>query len=152
MIINKLQGLTEGKMPKTKKTEKEKIQTLQRKCLFLWKAIVKHRAGGQCEGRNDKDERCKAVKFLNAHHIESYITNKYLRYDTRNGICLCPKCHKFGHFSAHRSFVFMYELMTKYRKTDLYYLLEVRGLKSTFTVEDLSYIQKLLEKEQENDT
>ena len=34
---------------------------------------------------------------LNAHHVESYSTNKELRLDINNGITLCKKCHKEFH-------------------------------------------------------
>lgn len=34
---------------------------------------------------------------LNAHHIESYRTNPYLRTEVSNGITLCEDCHKDFH-------------------------------------------------------
>lgn len=34
---------------------------------------------------------------LNAHHIQNYSTNKDLRFDLKNGIVLCEKCHKNFH-------------------------------------------------------
>jgi len=34
---------------------------------------------------------------LNAHHIESYSTNKKLRFNISNGASLCVKCHKKFH-------------------------------------------------------
>jgi len=34
---------------------------------------------------------------INAHHIESYFTNKDLRFDADNGIVLCTNCHKLFH-------------------------------------------------------
>lgn len=42
------------------------------------------------------------VNMLNAHHIIPREV-KELRYDRMNGICLCPKHHKFGLLSAHKN-------------------------------------------------
>uniref|UniRef100_A0A6M3L345 Putative HNH endonuclease n=1 Tax=viral metagenome TaxID=1070528 RepID=A0A6M3L345_9ZZZZ len=107
-------------MPEMSKAKQEKeLKLLRRKCLFLWKARVKERAGKKCEAIG-----CKKTKFLNAHHIESFISNKSLRFDIRNGICLCPRHHRFGWFSAHRSFCFVFTLLSNKRKLDFDYLLE----------------------------
>lgn len=35
----------------------------------------------------------KKSGFLNAHHLNSYSDYKDLRYDIKNGICLCKSCH-----------------------------------------------------------
>ena len=102
----------------TKAEEKAELQKLRRKCLYLWIAEVKRKANGKCEYCSTSEKR------RNAHHIEGYTLNKDLRYDPRNGVHLCTTCHKFGRFSAHKSFVFMYLLMTGKRKRDLQYLIE----------------------------
>jgi len=102
----------------TKAAELKELKSLKRKCLSLWRIVVKLRAGGRCESG------CKVTKALHCHHIESYSTNKALRYDPRNGGLLCASHHKFGKMSAHKSFVFMYLLMTGKRKSDLDYLVE----------------------------
>ncbi len=115
----------------TKAEEAEELKSLRRKCLFLWKAVVKKNAGGKCEA----PEECKTVKFLNAHHIEGYMTNKGLRYNPRNGVLLCSSHHKFKSFSAHKSFIFMYKLMTGKRRSDLIYLLSQRDEKILLTKE-----------------
>lgn len=106
--------------------EKKELQALKRKCYHLWNKLVKDKAGNKCE-------HCGKTKRLNAHHIEGYITNKGLRYEARNGLCLCPRCHKFGWFSAHNSFVFMYLIMTEKRLDDLLFLIEMRGKKVDLT-------------------
>ena len=106
----------------TKAEEKKEIQSLRRKAFHLWAKEVKNRAGNQCESW-EEGKRCEKDKFLNAHHIESYVLNKELRYDLRNGACFCPSHHKFKRKCAHRSFIFMYDFMTHYRLEDLYYLI-----------------------------
>ena len=52
---------------------------------------------------------CKKKKGvrINAHHIESYLTNKDLRLTTSNGITLCYSCHyefhkKYGYKDNNR--------------------------------------------------
>lgn len=102
--------------PTTKELEEESV--LKKKCLQLWARKVKEHAGNSCEV-----DGCKQKKFLNSHHIESFISNKGLRFEVRNGICLCPRHHRFGWHSAHRSFCFLYQLLFKKRKDDLEFLL-----------------------------
>jgi len=114
------------------KEELEEIKKLGRRALELWKKVVKKRAKHKCEV-----PECKKVKFLNAHHIESFVTNKTLRYDPENGVCLCPAHHKFGWLSAHRSFCFLYELLFVKRACSLRYLQEHYRVKGSITEEFL---------------
>ncbi len=102
----------------TKKTQEKELKLLRRKCLQLWTAKVKDRAGRKCEMCGKKRK-----KYLNAHHIEDLVLNKFLKFDARNGICICPKCHKFGQYSAHKSFCTMFVFMSKNRMDDFEYLL-----------------------------
>ncbi len=61
----------------------------------LWRDAVKFRAGMKCE-------YCGKTTGLNSHHIFSR-SNKKVRWDINNGICLCVLHHVFGQFSAHKS-------------------------------------------------
>lgn len=128
----------------TKTEEKEELKKLRRKCLLLWTKKVKETAGNQCEARENK-VRCKEVKFLHAHHIESYSVNRNLRHDPKNGMCLCAGHHKFKRKSAQKSFVFMFEQMTQYnRQNDLQYLIEQSNVTNPETKESLlAIIEKL---------
>lgn len=81
------------------------------------------RAENRCEAPG-----CKETKKLNAHHIEDYILNPYLRYEESNGLCLCPSNHKFGVKSAHRSFLFMLEMQDKF--PDRFAALHVAAIKA----------------------
>jgi len=104
-------------MPEMSKAKQEKeLKLLKRKCLFLWKARVKERAGKKCE-------ICGKKKRLNAHHIESYSVNKALRYDKRNGALVCITDHKFGRFAMHKSFCATFNFMSQKRMSDFEYLL-----------------------------
>jgi hypothetical protein len=123
-------GISGGGIKMSKASEKKEIKLLMRLCLFLWKAVVKAKAGGVCEYSGK-------TKRLQIHHIESYSTNKGLRYDPRNGICLTMTFHKWGGFSAHKSFIFMFDLMTLKRKDDIDYLRVIRQEKVELTKEYL---------------
>jgi hypothetical protein len=94
----------------------KELKRLRNKALKLWKLVVKNRAGNKCE-------YCGDEKLLNAHHIESYMTNKFLRFSPENGLALCPLNHKWGKKSAHKSAIFSYLLMEK-RPKDLRYLID----------------------------
>lgn len=67
---------------------------LKKKLDLLWSQIVKKRAKFKCE-------ICGKETGLNAHHIISR-SNHTLRWDLRNGCCLCVSCHSLGNHSAHK--------------------------------------------------
>lgn len=119
-----IKSTLEKQLDKLTTEELEEIKTLQRQALILFKQEVIRKAGKQCEAIEPDGKRCKKTKRLNPHHIESYSTNKSLRYNPKNGICFCPTHHKFGRLSAHKSFVFMYIFMLTQRGNDLAYLVE----------------------------
>lgn len=55
---------------------------------------------------------CETAKKLNAHHI---IPREFIetRYDSKNGIALCPTHHSFGKFSAHKNALWFSEFLRK---------------------------------------
>lgn len=62
----------------------------------LWSKLVKYRAGHVCE-------KCGKAKGLQSHHIFGR-RRLSVRWDKRNGICLCPGCHTLSSkFSAHQT-------------------------------------------------
>jgi len=63
-----------------KKSEIKKLDT-------LWSKVVKHIANYTCEYCFDSSAR------LNSAHIVGR-TNRTLRWDTDNGMCLCYICHR----------------------------------------------------------
>ena len=63
-------------------------------CDDLWKQLIILIANNRCE-------RCYSPKTLQAHHIYSR-TYWTIRYDLKNGVCLCRKCHIYW---AHKNAV-----------------------------------------------
>ena len=61
----------------------------------LWSKAVKVRADYKCE-------YCGRTDTLNSHHIFSK-SNRAVRWDLANGICLCALHHALGNFSAHKA-------------------------------------------------
>ena len=62
-----------------------KIEKPHERCLRLWKKLVKARAGNKCE-------HCGGTKVIQANHVIPS-TNWSLRFDERNGVALCYRCH-----------------------------------------------------------
>ncbi len=139
-----IQRALEKEANKLTSKEQEEIKSLQKKALSLWKEIVKLRAEKRCE-----NPPCKKTKRLQAHHVESYSTNKFLRYDPENGVCLCTTDHKFGRHSAHHSFAFMYQFMSKERPESLSYLLTHYKEKKEMTKGNLEFQITFLEGEKD---
>lgn len=55
-----------------------------------FRKAVLQRAGYQCI-------LCDKEEELEAHHLESYHSNPFLRADQDNGACLCHYCHRLFH-------------------------------------------------------
>ena len=76
--------------------KKEKIKDFYKQADKLWSELVKLLAWNKCE-------HCWKTEHLNSHHLWGR-KNINLRWDTYNGMCLCPSCHKFSNvFSAHET-------------------------------------------------
>jgi hypothetical protein len=80
---------------KTKKQLKKEAKTALNKADREWSIIVRDFFGNKCA-------ICGKTERLNAHHIIPREFKRY-RHSITNGIALCPKCHKFGKFSAHKN-------------------------------------------------
>lgn len=78
----------------------------------LWSEKVKVRAGGKCE-------YCGKITGLNSHHVFSR-SNKRVRWDIDNGVCVCVLHHIFGLFSAHKSPIEFIEWLKERRGNDWY--------------------------------
>lgn len=90
----------------TKKEQRRLQKKLENK---LWKDVrlrVISRDGDKCL-------LCPATNKLNVHHIleKEFLIFRYLKFDERNLITVCSKCHKFGEFSIHRNPLFALEVI-----------------------------------------
>ena len=110
-----------------KKTERDKITDKLDK---VWAEVVKSKAGYKCEVCNLSDGR------LNAHHIEGR-RNLRLRWDLRNGVCLCSGCHMFRKESAHQSPEWFHFWLEECRWEDLQYIMCVRNEIKKWSIEEL---------------
>lgn len=59
---------------------------------LIWKDKIYKRGNYKCQ------ECSKSHCKLNAHHIKPAKDYPQLRYNVRNGICLCVECHKRKHY------------------------------------------------------
>jgi hypothetical protein len=72
------------------------MKGIDKKLDDAWSLLVKLRAGNKCE-------YCGKTTTLNSHHIFSR-SNRSVRWDPINGICLCVAHHTFSSkFSAHKA-------------------------------------------------
>ena len=87
----------------------KKLKGIDGKLDEAWSKLVKLEANMQCE-------KCGKTTTLNSHHVFSR-SNRSVRWDETNGICLCVAHHTFGNWSAHKSPVeFIYWLEEEYGK------------------------------------
>lgn len=94
-----------------KKPNKTKsLKKVEKELDTSWSELVKLRAGNQCE-------ICHKQTQLNSHHIFSR-SKKSIRWDVKNGVCLCVGHHIGNVFSAHKtSFEFSMWLLSMKGKT-----------------------------------
>jgi len=111
-------------------------KTIERKLDKAWSRAILSK--GRCEV-------CSTKEYLNAHHVEGR-RNLQLRWDLRNGVCLCSGCHVFRKESAHQSPEWFHTWLESNRKEDLEYIMAIRNNIVKWTIEDL--LNKLSELEQ----
>ena len=111
---------------KTKKSIKKKLDA-------LWSKIIRSR--GACEMCGGQAQ--------NAHHIIGRI-NYALRWDLRNGVCLCVACH----FKAHNSPIAFLDWLWENRPADYIYLQDPKWTKTkTWYLSDYEDIYNNLKSE-----
>lgn len=97
MSEKKKQTTRKRKPAKSKRPKRVKLEPkarIRRRLMKLWTMAVHAQFMEKCAV-------CGSDYKPNAHHIESRIMFKGLRYDPMNGVLLCPTHHKFGKDSAH---------------------------------------------------
>lgn len=72
-----------------------KDKTLYNKLDKMWRELIYHYAGYKCE-------YCGESGRLNAHHIFSR-SNSAVRWELKNGVCVCVSHHVFGNLSFHKA-------------------------------------------------
>jgi len=91
---------------KTKKPKIKKVSTIRRRLLREWSEAVRSRVDFTCElcGKKKANLNEKGVhEKIDAHHfLAKEIKDCPLKFDIRNGVAVCPFCHKFGIPSFHR--------------------------------------------------
>lgn len=92
---------------------------------------VKKRAGYKCEvcGIGESGH-------LNSHHIVGR-RNRMVRWDVRDGVCLCVKHHRFGIESAHEDPLWFREWLEDKRWEDYAYLYTIKNQIKKWTLEDM---------------
>jgi hypothetical protein len=117
------------------KDTKIKLKPLKKRLDALWAKKVKEK---------EICEICGRKKFLNAHHIVGR-RSLNLRWDLRNGCCLCPLCHQFGQNSVHQNPMKFFLWMRKHRQDDYAYLREkIKEPPSPVKIKDLLAIELIL--------
>ncbi len=85
MCTARIQEINKEKSSGLSKEEQEEIR-LSRGGKEILDWAHKIRSTGKCV-------ICGSSQNLAAHHLESYRDNPELRYDIKNGVCLCAQCH-----------------------------------------------------------
>ena len=116
-----------------KKSQRKKLED---KLDQLWRDKVKEIANYRCEYCGIRDKR------LNSHHIFSR-SNKSVRWDLDNGLCLCVSHHSLGNLSAHKSPMEFSDWIKEYKGKSWYNrLLIKKNMIIKFTIEDLEEMIK----------
>ena len=107
---------------KAKRIKRQSSKTyITRKMDTEWSERIKLRADYKCEYCKRKD------KPLNSHHIFSR-SNKAVRHDMDNGICLCVGHHTFSSkFSAHKTPAEVIEWIKDYKGLEWYERLRAKA-------------------------
>ena len=101
-----------------------------------WSEEVKVRAGYKCEF-------CGGESRLNSHHIYSR-SNRSVRWDVSNGVCLCVSHHVFGNMSAHKSPMEFSEWLKIHRGEEWSYELTKKAhLTSKLSYEEVKLLYKI---------
>ena len=107
----------------------EKLPKIRRRLFKLWSLKCRERANYKCEycNRGIGDIiNGKALIKVDAHHLQTRnISGNPLKFDIRNGVCVCPLHHKFScTASFHKSPVVMIAWLMKNFPERFYHVLE----------------------------
>lgn len=116
-------------LKKPSKKRKVNKTSLTKRLDAAWSLEVKRRAGYRCEV-------CGKRNNLNSHHIVGR-RNRNLRWDLRNGVCLCVSHHKFGLQSFHEDPLWAREWLEENRWEDLQFIMCKRNEIVKWTIESM---------------
>ena len=105
------------RVPKLHRPKKESTKTIMARLYKTWSAVVHARS-------NDRCEVCGAEGKNDAHHVQPRQICSGLRFDPRNGVCLCPSHHKYGHRSAHKGMLWFVDWFKNNRPGDYAVVME----------------------------
>lgn len=103
---------------RAKRKAKQQAKAAPKRSLAEWARQVRERAYSTCEicgadggelrlnpdGTPKLSKKGKPLYVkLDAHHLLEKRYYPHLKADPMNGILLCPKCHSFGKYSAHKN-------------------------------------------------
>lgn len=112
--------------------KKSPIKKLDEQCLKLW---------SQCVITRDRTCRnCNSDERLSAHHIRSR-THKNTKYDIRNGLTLCWKCHSQQKFNPERFQDFVLDIIGQQKYNHLKLL---SAVVTDITIADLEDTKEVL--------
>jgi len=122
-------------------SKKKLLRRLRNKAYKLWRQAILTKWDSQCVF-------CGDTVLPNAHHIVPKVFAS-LRYDSINGIILCPRNHKFNdRFSAHKnSLWFVALLVSRMPKGELKYLMRMMNKegRNKLTI-DVNYYEEAIRK------
>jgi len=130
-----------------RKSKLPKLSTIYNKLYKLASLKCRTKAKFRCEccGRSTKDVSSNGKPLiLNAHHIISRHCSDFLRFNPRNLISLCSRCHTFGNeISAHKmSMVFAKWYMDKYPENFEWLL---KNIKTPLNLKDRNVLAQIEE-------
>lgn len=114
-------------MKKNKRKKLEPLGRVRRRLMRLWTEKVHDLGGNACavcgKRMGEVDQSNGKPVVINAHHLQSRDIDPGLRWDERNGICLCVSHHKYGHQSAHKSPLWFVDWLQKNRPDQYSYVM-----------------------------
>jgi hypothetical protein len=123
-------------------TKRALLKRLRNKCRKLWRLAVLKRWGSKCV-------ICGQVELPNCHHIVARDAFATLRYDSINGVPLCPSHHKYGKFSAHRNalwFIDMIHKLLKFEEIEYLMLKMNQEREMPKVITDVAYYENAIKK------
>ncbi len=95
---------------------------------------------------NSRCVLCSSYQYVHCHHIASWENTQSLRYDEKNGVTLCKKCHdKYHSYKALPFPKYITERLKEYLNS--YYSKRREEMLAKWTVKNVKSIKKLKELE-----